>query len=72
MSGWRDRGDRGLLASVTAMDPGGRDGSAGRQRGGDRVFKWVAAIGGACLVGFVVFVVVRGPSHPTGGNTASW
>ena len=53
------------------MDPGGRDGSAGRQRGGDRVFKWVAAIGGACLVGFVVFVIVRGPSHPTGGNTAA-
>ena len=38
---------------------------------GDRVFKWVAAVGGACLVGFVVFVVVRGPSHPTGGNTAA-
>ena len=35
--------------------------------GGDRVFKWVAAIAGACLVGFVVFVVVRGPSHPTSG-----
>ena len=43
-------------------------GTSGR---GDRVFKWVAAIAGACLVGFVVFVVVRGPSHPTGGGTAA-
>ncbi len=39
--------------------------------GGDRVFKWVAALAGACLVGFVVFVVARGPSHPTGGDTAA-
>ena len=37
----------------------------------DRAFKWVAAIAGACLVGFVVFVVVRGPSHPTSGGTAA-
>jgi len=41
------------------------------RRGGDRVFKWVAAVAGACLVGFIVFVVVRGPSHPTGGGTAA-
>jgi len=41
------------------------------RRGGDRVFKWVAAIAGACLVGFIVFVVVRGPSHPDGGGTAA-
>jgi cytochrome c biogenesis protein CcmG/thiol:disulfide interchange protein DsbE len=30
----------------------------------DRVFKWVAAVAAACLVGFVVFVIVRGPSTP--------
>ena len=30
----------------------------------DRVFKWVAAVAATCLVGFVVFVIVRGPSRP--------
>jgi cytochrome c biogenesis protein CcmG, thiol:disulfide interchange protein DsbE len=34
-----------------------------RRRGpSDRFFKWTAAVAAAALVGFVVFVVVRGPS----------
>lgn len=42
--------------------------AAGRRTGpSDRVFKWIAAAAGACLVGFVLFVVVRGPSHAAGG-----
>jgi peroxiredoxin len=38
---------------------------AGRRsaRRPDRVFKWIAAVAAACLVGFVVFVIVRGPSR---------
>jgi cytochrome c biogenesis protein CcmG, thiol:disulfide interchange protein DsbE len=45
----------------------------GRRRagGGDQVFRWVALVAGACLVGFVVFVVTRGPSHPTDAGTAA-
>jgi peroxiredoxin len=31
--------------------------------GSDRVFKWIAAVAGACLVGFVAFVAVSGPSR---------
>ena len=66
-----------------SVDPGGRamqgrrgqtvsrPSTTGHGSAGDRVFKWVAAVAGACLVGFVVFVVVRGPSHPTGGGTAA-
>ncbi len=34
-----------------------------RARRPDRVFKWIAAVAAACLVGFVVFVIVRGPSR---------
>ena len=41
-----------------------------RAGGGDRVFKWVALVAGACLVAFVAFVVTRGPSHPTSAGTA--
>ena len=37
----------------------------------DRVFKWVAAVAGAGLVGFVVFVIVRGPSQPTSPGSAA-
>ena len=40
-------------------------------RSPDRAFKWIAAVAGACLVGFILFVVVRGPSHPTGAGTAA-
>jgi thiol-disulfide isomerase/thioredoxin len=36
-----------------------------RQRRPDRVFKWIAVVAGACLATFVVFVVIRGQSHPT-------
>jgi len=30
----------------------------------DKVFKWIAALAAACLVGFVIFVIVRGSPHP--------
>jgi cytochrome c biogenesis protein CcmG/thiol:disulfide interchange protein DsbE len=42
-----------------------------RPKGTDRVFKWVAAVAGAVLVGFVVFVIVRGPSQPARPGTAA-
>jgi cytochrome c biogenesis protein CcmG/thiol:disulfide interchange protein DsbE len=42
-----------------------------RSGNGDRVFKWVAAVAGACLVAFIVFIIVRGPSHPSGSGTAA-
>jgi len=42
-----------------------------RGRSSDRVFKWVAAVSAACLVGFVVFVVVRGARHPAPAGTAA-
>ena len=46
--------------------------TAGRRpRGTDRVFKWVAAVAGAALVGFVVFVIVRGPSQPPEPGSAA-
>jgi cytochrome c biogenesis protein CcmG/thiol:disulfide interchange protein DsbE len=35
------------------------------------VFKWVAAVAAACLVGFVVFVIVRGPSAPAGPSSSA-
>ena len=41
------------------------DGAPGHKRPSDRLFKWVAALAAACLIGFVVFVVVRGPGHPS-------
>jgi thiol-disulfide isomerase/thioredoxin len=42
-----------------------------RRSSPDRVFKWVAALAAACLIGFVVFVVVRGsPHHPPVGSSA--
>jgi cytochrome c biogenesis protein CcmG/thiol:disulfide interchange protein DsbE len=37
----------------------------------DRVFKWVALVAAACLVAFVAFVVVRGPSHPASVGSAA-
>jgi peroxiredoxin len=37
---------------------------APRRGPSDRFFKWTAALVGAALVGFVVFVVARGPSQP--------
>ena len=40
-------------------------------RSKDRVFIWVAAVAGVGLVGFVVFVIVRGPSQPAGPGTAA-
>jgi cytochrome c biogenesis protein CcmG/thiol:disulfide interchange protein DsbE len=58
----------------TAVDAGGSlhsDGStAVAPRHTDRVFKWVAAAAAACLVGFVVFVIVRGPSSPSNPSGA--
>jgi thiol-disulfide isomerase/thioredoxin len=49
-----------------AKTSGGR-----RPNGADRVFKWVAVVAGAALIGFVVFVIVRGPSHPSVPGSAA-
>ena len=48
--------------------PGG-----GRRRGkkSDRPFILITAIAGVCLLGFVSFVVFRGPSHHPGAGTAA-
>lgn len=45
--------------------------SGHRPRSKDRVFKWVAVVVAAGLVGFIVFVVVRGPSHPATSGSAA-
>ncbi len=45
--------------------------AGGRPRSKDRAFKWVAVAAGAGLVGFVVFVIVRGPSQPATPGTAA-
>ena len=37
----------------------------------DKPFKWIAAVAAACLVGFVVFVIVRGSPHPATIGTAA-
>lgn len=37
----------------------------------DRVFKLIAAVAAACLIGFVVFVIVRGPAKPAGPSSAA-
>ncbi len=55
------------IAGLTVSDVVGTR----RAGSGDRVFRWVALVAGACLVGFVVFVVTRGPSHPTDAGTAA-
>lgn len=42
-----------------------------RPRSPDRIFKWVAVVAATALVGFIVFVIVRGPSQsPTPGRSA--
>jgi len=42
-----------------------------RRSSPDSVFKWVAALAAACLVGFVIFVIVRGtPHHAPATSTA--
>ena len=53
------------------MDHGGSAQNDVGPRRSDRVFKWVAAVAAACLVGFVVFVIVRGPSTPSGPSSAA-
>jgi cytochrome c biogenesis protein CcmG, thiol:disulfide interchange protein DsbE len=63
------------LASLTGVDRG--EGTSSTQgdtfagtdtetptRRPDRVFKRIALVSAACLVGFIVFVVARGPTHP--------
>ena len=35
------------------------------------MFKWVAMSAGAALIGFVVFVIVRGPSHPSAPDSSA-
>ena len=41
------------------------------KRSQDRLFKWVAAVAAACLIGFVVFVIVRGSPHPASVGSAA-
>jgi cytochrome c biogenesis protein CcmG/thiol:disulfide interchange protein DsbE len=47
------------------------DSAGHRPRSKDRVFKWVAVVAAAALVGFIMFVVVRGPSQPATPGTAA-
>jgi cytochrome c biogenesis protein CcmG/thiol:disulfide interchange protein DsbE len=63
--------DAGGSVQATELGPDAPRPARGHAKGTDRVFKWVAAVAGAALVGFVVFVVVRGPSHPSGPGTAA-
>ena len=64
------------LASLTSVDRGG--GTSSTQEGTfageatqtptrrpDRAFKIIALVSAVCLVGFIAFVVVRGPTRPT-------
>jgi peroxiredoxin len=37
----------------------------------DRVFKWVTAVAAACLLGFVLYVIVHGPSRGATPSTAA-
>lgn len=47
-------------------------GGTGRTtRSPDRAFKWAAAVAAVCLVGFIVFVVVRGSSHRLPDRTSA-
>jgi cytochrome c biogenesis protein CcmG/thiol:disulfide interchange protein DsbE len=41
------------------------------KRSQDRTFKWIAVAAAACLVGFVVFVIVRGSPHPSAVDSAA-
>jgi peroxiredoxin len=41
------------------------------KRSQDRLFKWVAAVAGVCLIGFVVFVVVRVSPQPARVGSAA-
>jgi peroxiredoxin len=46
--------------------------SSGARRGrlgSDRPFIWITIVAAACLIGFVSFVVLRGPSHHPGAGT---
>ena len=45
--------------------------SENRKGSPDRVFKLIAALAAACLVGFVVFVIVRGSPHPASIGSAA-
>ena len=64
------------LASLTGVDRAGGTSPAqggifaGGARGTpvrrpDRAFKRIALVSAACLAGFIAFVVVRGPTHPS-------
>ncbi len=58
--------------SSVASDRPGRIGRPHRPlRPKDRTFKWLAVVAGAFLVGFVVFVVVQGPSRSSGPSSAA-
>ena len=59
-------GEPPLGSAAVVVGPGAAEPPA---HAPDRLLKWIAAVGGACLVGFIAFVVLRGPSHPTGAGT---
>jgi thiol-disulfide isomerase/thioredoxin len=42
-----------------------------RRTKSDRPFIWITVFAGACLVGFVTFVIVRGPSHHADPGTSA-
>ncbi len=52
-------------------DEGGGEPAPRRHGRSDRVFKWTAALAGAVLVGFVVYVVAQGPSPKHGPSSAA-
>ncbi len=77
-----DAPERVALASVSSVDSGGSTQDrvldrpaprpAGhRSRSKDRFFQWVAVVAAAGLLGFIVFVIVRGPSKPATSGTAA-
>jgi thiol-disulfide isomerase/thioredoxin len=60
-----------MVSSVASGRPGRIRWPCRSRRPKDRTFKWLAAVAGAFLVGFVVFVVVQGPSRPSGPSSAA-
>ena len=56
-----------IMEDGLTTGPGRAEDDGGRS---DRVFKWVALVAGACLVAFVVFVVVRGQPHGKPASSA--
>jgi thiol-disulfide isomerase/thioredoxin len=56
---------------VATSEEGAGERAQHRRGPSDRVFKWTAAVAGAVLVGFVVYVVAQGPSPKHGPSSAA-